>query len=307
MRARTVSTLSPDPEMGRPAGADSDAAAFEEWRSLLFGIAYRMLGSASDAEDMVQETGLRWLQRSDREVESVRAYLVTILTRLCMDQLGSARVQRTAYTGPWLPEPVIMDDTATVEQADSLSMAFLVLLEELTPAERAAYLLHDIFGYQFEEIAESMGRTSAACRQLASRARLRVEDRRHRFDVDRRHARELTHQFLVACGSGDLEGLLGMLADDVVVWTDGGGLVRAAMRPVVGAQRSSRFLLNVAKRHFGMPHEVILNGQPAVVFVAGDRVVSTVSLDILDGKVVGVRSVTNPEKLVHLYAEIVGS
>ncbi len=166
-----------------------------------------MLGSASDAEDMVQEACIRWLRRSDREIESVRAYLVTILTRLCMDQLGSARVQRTTYTGPWLPEPVLLDDTSAIEQADSLSMAFLVLLEELTPPERAAYLLHDIFGYQFDEVAESLGRTAAGCRQLALRARQRVEERRHRFDADRLQTRTLTRQFIVACGTGDVQAL----------------------------------------------------------------------------------------------------
>ena len=283
-----------------PGPSPDDASVFEEWRSLLFGIAYRMLGSAADAEDMVQETFMRWLRRDEREVRSVRAYLVTIVTRLCIDQLGSARAQRVTYTGPWLPEPVTMDDTSTLEQADTLSLAFLVLLEELTPPERAAYLLHDVFGYQFDEVAHAMGRTTAGCRQLASRARHRIEDRRQRFDVDARHGRELTRQFVAACATGDLEGLMGMLADDVVVWTDGGGVVRAAMRPVVGPTRSSRFLVSVARKLHGSPREVTLNGQPAMVFIDGDRVVATLALDIRTGRVVGVRSVTNPHKLEHL-------
>jgi RNA polymerase sigma-70 factor, ECF subfamily len=294
----TVRALSPDDVV------DADAAAFEKWRSLLFGIAYRMLGSASDAEDMVQETCLRWLQREDRAVQSVRAYLVTVLTRLCIDQLGSARVQRVTYAGPWLPEPVTMDDTASLEQSDSLSLAFLVLLEELTPPERAAYLLHDVFGYQFEEIARSMGRTAAGCRQLAARARQRIEDRRQRFDADSHHGRELTRQFVVACGTGDLGGLLDMLADDVVLWTDGGGVVRAALRPVVGPYRSSRFLLNVAKKQQGMPLEITLNGQPAMVMIDGDRVIVALVLDIIGGKVAAVRVVTNPEKLERLSGEL---
>jgi RNA polymerase sigma-70 factor, ECF subfamily len=297
----------PLPSPDGDADADADAAAFEEWRSLLFGIAYRMLGSAADAEDMVQETCLRWLQREDRAVESVRAYLVTIVTRLCIDQLGSARVQRVTYTGPWLPEPVTMDDTAALEQSDSLSLAFLVLLEELTPPERAAYLLHDIFGYHFDEIALSMGRTAAGCRQLASRARQRIEDRRQRFDADRRHGRELTRTFVVACGTGHLEGLLEMLADDVVVWTDGGGVVRAALRPVVGPHRASRFLLNVSKKFQGAPLETVLNGQPAMVFINGGKVVVALILDILDGKVAAARVVTNPEKLERLSSELVPS
>jgi len=296
---------SPDGSLPDDGVASADGAAFEEWRSLLFGIAYRMLGSASDAEDLVQETCIRWLRRSDRDIESVRAYLVTILTRLCMDLLGSARVQRTSYTGPWLPEPVLLDDTSAIEQADSLSMAFLVLLEELTPPERAAYLLHDIFGYQFDEVGESLGRTPAGCRQLAARARQRVEDRRHRFDADRRQASTLTRQFIAACGSGDVQALIDLLADDVVLWTDGGGRVHAAMRPVLGAYRSSRFLINIAKRRIGWPHEVSLNGEPGAVFLDADTVVATLHLDILDGKVVGIRSVTNPEKLAHLHDELV--
>lgn len=281
---------------------DADVVAFEEWRSLLFGIAYRMLGSASDAEDMVQETCVRWLQRDGPPVESVRAYLVTVLTRLCIDQLGSARIQRVSYAGPWLPEPVTTDDS--VEQSDSLSLAFLVLLEELTPPERAAYLLHDVFGYRFDEVAHMMGRTASGCRQLASRARRSIEDRRQRFDADRRHGREMTRQFVMACATGDLHGLLAMLADDVVVWTDGGGKVRAAMRPVVGPHRSSRFLLNVAKRISGRPLEVTLNGQPAMVFINEDQVVVALVLDILDGKIAAVRVVTNPEKLEHLRHEL---
>jgi len=288
--------------MASTRSLDEDVAAFEEWRPLLFGIAYRMLASAADAEDVVQEACVRWLERAGADVASVRAYLVTVVTRLCIDQLRSARATRVSYTGPWLPEPVVLDDRSTVEQADSLSLAFLVLLEELTPPERAAYLLHDVFGYHFDEVARSMGRTPAGCRQLASRARRRIGDRRRRFDADLRHGRALTRQFVAACASGDLEGLLGMLAEDVVVWTDGGGKVRAAMRPVVGPYRSSRFLLNVAKKVHGVPVEMTLNDQPAVVFVDGDQVVSAVVLDIVDARIVGVRVVSNPDKLERLQA-----
>lgn len=288
-----------------PPEPDADVARFEEWRPLLFGIAYRMLGSAADAEDIVQEASIRWLGRRERDVESVRAYLVTIVTHLGMDLLTSARMQRVSYAGPWLPEPVVVDDTLAAEQADSLSLAFLVLLEELTPPQRAAYLLHDIFGYPFSEVAQSVGRTPADCRQLASRARQRIGDRRRRFDADLHHGRELTRQFVVACGTGDLVGLLGMLADDVMVWTDGGGRVRAAMRPVIGPHRSSRFLLNVAKKVEGSPRETTLNGQPAMVFIHAGQVVTALVLDILDGKIVGVRVVSNPEKLGRLTAELV--
>ena len=283
---------------------ETDAAAFEEWRLLLFGIAYRMLGRAADAEDVVQDACIRWLRRNDVEVRSVRAYLVTIVTRLCLDLLDSSRVQRVTYTGPWLPEPVVVAEASAAEQADSLSLAFLVLLEELTPLERAAYLLHDVFGYTFEEVARTLGRTPAACRQLGARARKHVEQRRQRFDVDLQHGRELTDRFLVACATGDLSSLLAMLSDDVVVWTDGGGKVRAAMRPVVGPYRSSRFLINVAKRLQGAPRATVLNGQPATVFLDHDHVVAALVLDILDGSIVGVRTVTNPDKLEHLTAEL---
>jgi len=287
--------------------AEADAAAFEEWRALLFGIAYRMLGSAADAEDMVQEASVRWLRRGDEPVRSVRAFLVTIVTRLCIDQLESAHATRVSYTGPWLPEPVVVDESAAVEQADSLSLAFLVLLEELTPPERAAYLLHDIFGYTFEEVARSMGRTPVSCRQLASRARTRIEERRHRFDADLCHGRELTDRFLKACATGDLSGLLSMLSEDVVLWTDGGGKVRAAMRPVVGPARSSRFLINVAKRVAGVPRSVILNGQPAAVMVDGDEVVAAIVLDIMEGRIVGIRVITNPDKLHRLGAQLLAT
>jgi len=223
-----------------------------------------------------------------------------LVSRLALDALTSARARREQYVGPWLPEPLVVEEEAAVEQADSLSLAFLVLLEELTPLERAAYLLHYIFGYSFEEVAHSLGRSPAACRQLGSRARARIEERRQRFDADLQQGRALTERFLVACATGDLSGLLSMLSDDVVVWTDGGGKVRAAMRPVVGPYRSSRFLLNVAKKLHGVPHATVLNGQSATIFVDGDTVVATLVLDIMDGSIVGVRSVTNPDKLARL-------
>jgi RNA polymerase sigma-70 factor (ECF subfamily) len=285
---------------------EADAAAFEEWRSLLFGIAYRMLGSATDAEDVVQDACMRWLRRGDEPVQSVRAYLVTIVTRLCLDQMNSSRAKRVTYAGPWLPEPVVVDEPSAAEKADSLSLAFLVLLEELTPLERAAYLLHDVFGYPFDEVGRSLGRSPGACRQLAARARKHIEERRRRFDADLRHGRELTDRFLVACATGDLTGLLSMLSSDVVVWTDGGGMVKAAPRPVVGPHRSSRFLINVAKKGRGVPAATVLNGQPATVFVDDGRVVAALVLDIMEGAIVGVRAISNPDKLERLNAQLLG-
>jgi RNA polymerase sigma-70 factor, ECF subfamily len=292
----------------RDTDTETDAAVFEEWRSLLFGIAYRMLGSAADAEDVLQEAAIRWLRRGEDRVESPRAYLVTIVTRLCLDQLDSARAKRETYTGPWLPEPVVVDETAAAEQADSLSLAFLVLLEELTPPERAAYLLHDIFGYSFDEVAQSFGRSPVACRQLGARARRHVDERRQRFDADLRHGRELTERFLTACATGDLSGLLSLLSEDVVLWTDGGGKVRAALRPVIGPHRTSRFLINIAKRNtLGTPQPVVLNGQPATVFVMDGRVTSALAFDIRDGLIVGIRAVNNPDKLERLNAQVLGA
>ncbi|HEY7948191.1 MAG TPA: RNA polymerase sigma-70 factor [Acidimicrobiales bacterium] len=279
-----------------------DLEVFLELRSSLFGVAYRMLGSATEAEDVLQEAYVRWTGRPDDPVSASSSYLTTIVTRLCIDQLRSARVRRETYKGPWLPEPVEVDapgPDASAEIADSLSLAFLVLLEELQPVERAAFLLHDVFGYPYDEISGIVDRSEASCRQLVSRARRRVDAPRRRFDADYAHGRELTRQFLVACGTGDLDGLLALLADDVVVWTDGGGKVRAALRPVTGPHRSARFLLSVASR---LPdassfRELDLNGQPGVVIEWEGQVTVALTLDVAAGRVVAVRVVTNPDKL----------
>jgi RNA polymerase sigma-70 factor (ECF subfamily) len=285
-----------------------DLDTFLGLRGSLFGVAYRMLGSATEAEDVLQEAFVRWSRRGEGDVAAPSAYLTTIVTRLCIDQLRSARARRETYKGPWLPEPVELDapdPAAGAELADSLSLAFLVLLEELQPVERAAFLLHDVFAYPYDQIAAIVDRSEAACRQLVSRARRRVDKPRRRFDADRVHGRELTRRFLVACGTGDLDGLLDLLADDVVVWTDGGGQVRAALRPVTGPQRAARFLLSVARRvpDGVSPREVDLNGQPGLVFEDEGRVTVALTLDVLGGRVAVVRVVTNPQKLVALQPE----
>jgi RNA polymerase sigma-70 factor, ECF subfamily len=282
-----------------------DLDTFLELRPALFGVAYRMLGSATEADDVVQDAYVRWCQRRAGPVEAPPAYLTTIVTRLCIDRLRSARSRRESYKGPWLPEPLAVDAPGpgeSAELADSLSLAFLVLLEELQPVERAAFLLHDVFDYPYDEIAGMVDRSEAACRQLVSRARHRVDAPRRRFDADRAHGRELTRRFLVACGTGDLDGLLSLLADDVTVWTDGGGRVRAALRPVTGPKRAARFLLSVAKRvPSGVSSsEVDLNGQPGLVFAVDGTVTMALTLDVCDGLVVDVRVVTNPDKLVAL-------
>ncbi|MFZ0666712.1 MAG: RNA polymerase sigma factor SigJ [Acidimicrobiales bacterium] len=306
-----------------------DVETFVELRPWLFGVAYRMLGVAAEAEDVLQDAYLRWASVDDSSVESPRAYLTTIVTRLSIDQLRAAKVGRGSYKGPWLPEPIEAGSggagsgevgsgglgsgglgsgagvepgpEAGVVLADSLSLAFLVLLEELAPAERAAFLLREVFGYEYSEIARMLERNEPACRQLVSRARHRVGDRRKRFEADHEQSRELTRRFVFACGTGDIEGLMSLLAEDVVVWTDGGGKATSAPRPVVGPWRAARFLVHVAKT---FPNatvgEMTLNGQPGLIFEENGRVTSAVVIDVLDGKIAGIRVVANPEKLTAL-------
>jgi RNA polymerase sigma-70 factor (ECF subfamily) len=278
---------------------------FDEHRPYLFGVAYRMLASAADAEDIVQEAYLRWSAQPRDDVVSPRGFLTTVVVRLCLDEVRSARSRRETYVGPWLPEPLLVDErdaSWATELADSLSLAFLVMLEELAPVERAAFLLHDVFDYGYPEIAEMLDRQEPACRQLVSRARQRVGDRRHRFDVDREQGQELAERFVVACSTGDLAALMEMLSDDVVVWTDGGGVVKAARRPIYGADKSARFLVAVATT---VPdgadvRNAVINGQPGVLIIAADVVVNAVALDIIDRRIVGVRVMSNPEKLTRM-------
>jgi RNA polymerase sigma-70 factor (ECF subfamily) len=280
---------------------------FVELRPVLFGVAYRMLGSAPDAEDILQEAYLRWAKVDDADVASPRAYLTTVVTRLSVDRLRSAQASRETYRGPWLPDPIMVDEPDDpepdgAELADNLSLAFLVLLEELAPAERAAFLLRDVFGYPYGEIARTLERTETACRQLVSRARHRIGDRRRRFDADHERSRELTRKFVAACGTGDVNDLMSLLTDDVVVWTDGGRNAKSAPRPVVGPWRAARFLVHVAKT---LPagvsmREENLNGQPGVVFEVDGEVTSAVVVDVLGGRIAGIRVVANPEKLTAL-------
>ena len=280
-----------------------DDEVFLQARPDLFGLAYRMLGTVADAEDVLQEAYLRWHAADRGELHSPKSYLATIVARLCVDSLTSARARRERYVGPWLPEPLLVDDSdpaRAAELADSLSLAFLALLEELSPAERAAFLLHDVFSYGYDDVAEALSRSPAACRQLVSRARRELAARRRRFDADADSAARLTERFLVACAGGDLDGLLGMLAEDVVVLSDGGGRAKAALRPIVGRPKAARYLVGISTQGLGPDAEilpVLLNGQPGMVVRSAGVVVAAGVLDITDGLVSTVRVMLNPDKL----------
>ena len=269
---------------------------------MLFAIAYRMLGSVMDAEDLVQEAYLRWEEADETEVRSPRAYLTTIVTRLAINQLRSARTKRETYIGPWLPEPLVTEDTPdTVELAESLSMAFLVLLERLAPVERAAFLLHEVFDFEYAEIARVLDKTEANCRQLVARARKRVGSPQARFEADPAQARRLVEQFTQASFAGDMDGLVALLAEDITLWGDGGGKVPgAALKPVRGASSVARFALGVMERL--VPKETIvrpteINGQPGFVAYVSGRPLSALIFDIRDGRIRTIYAIGNPDKL----------
>ncbi|MBX6383292.1 MAG: RNA polymerase sigma-70 factor [Microbispora sp.] len=280
---------------------------FNVHRARLFGLAYRLLGSATEAEDAVQDAYLRWNAADRAAIAAPGAWLAKVLTNICLNRLTSARAQREEYVGPWLPEPVLTDEPLeTAEQRDSISMAFLVLLERLTPAERAVFVLREAFSYGYREIADVLDLSEANCRQLHRRARQRVGERR-RFDVSAQARRRIVERFLSAAENGDLAGLESMLAADVVAWSDGGGRVSAALRPVAGADKVARFLVGLGARFAGMGARFDLaevNGEPAVVaFVGGG--LSGVLVVESDGQLVrNVRGVVNPDKLAYLARQL---
>jgi len=290
---------------------DSLAEAFDALRPLMFSIAYRMLGTVSEAEDVVQEAFLRYKRALDAGalVESTKAYLSAVVTRLAIDELRSARMRRESYVGQWLPEPVLTDEgegdpVAHAEQSDSLSMAFLVLLERLTPVERAVFLLHDVFGYEYNEVAGIVEKSETNCRQLAARARRHLEAEKPRFDVPRRKRDELGARFFAALSEGDVDGLVEMLAADAVVYGDGGGKAPQWTEPIAGAEKVAQLLANVGRgiRNFELSvelHEV--NGQPGATVLDPDgKLVCVFAIDIADGVVVTFRSIINPDKLHHI-------
>jgi RNA polymerase sigma-70 factor (ECF subfamily) len=284
---------------------------YEELRPLMFSIAYRMVGTASDAEDIVQEAFLRFHRESEKgkAIDSPKAYLSTITTRLAIDHLRSARVRRERYVGTWLPEPLLTDpetDVARdVETADSLSMAFLVLLESLSPVERAVFLLREVFDYGYEEIAGIVGKSEDNCRQIAVRARQQVDAKRPRFEASRRRREELARRFFEAVERGDEKGLLELLSADVVVYADGGGRAPAFPRPVHGRERAARVLLGrtASGARLGVvgARTVTINGQPGAVLVDREgRAVVVVAVDVSDDVVQTIHAISNPEKLRHL-------
>jgi RNA polymerase sigma-70 factor (ECF subfamily) len=280
---------------------------FEQLRPLLFSIAYRILGSVTEAEDAVQETWLRY-ESSPTQPTSIKAFLSAVVTRISIDVLRSARVRRETYVGPWLPDPLLTDpyeDPArSAELAESLSMTALLLLEQLSPLERAVFVLRDVFGFDFAEIASAVGRSEVACRQLAVRARRHMDDGRPRFEADRRERETLAARFFDAIRDGDVDELRQLLAADVQMIGDGGGKAPAFAKGVTGVDNVARLLASffplLTKIDVGLePREV--NGQPgAIVRDRDGKVIGTFTLDILDGQVQAIRSVLNPDKLGHL-------
>jgi RNA polymerase sigma-70 factor (ECF subfamily) len=298
-----------------PAGADT-GALYRSLRPLLFSIAYRMLGTVSEAEDLVQEAFLRYHKAvaDHGQPESPKAYLSAVITRLCIDYLRSARVRRESYVGEWLPEPLVTgasalsqqpaDPAELAEQADSLSMAFLLLLERLTPVERAAFLLHDVFAYGYGEIAAIVGRTEEACRQLVHRARQHVDAGRPRFDVAAAERDELAARFFDAVSGGDMAELVGLLAADVEVHGDSGGVPPSWPKPIIGRDHVSHLLVALGtqlRKVRGSLRPTEINGQAgALALDAGGGLIAVFTLDVADGRVQTFRSVINRAKLQHL-------
>ncbi len=281
-------------------GREDAAARFDPLRPQLVRIAYRMLGSVADAEDVVQEAFIRWMRTDRSAVREPEAFLRRTVARLCLDQLKSARRRRETYVGPWLPEPVVED-----EAADDVTLPLILALERLSPLERAAFLLHDVFGLGFEEVAATIQRDAAACRQLAARARVHVREARPRFRVEKQRGLELAKAFYMASRSGDMTALSTMLAADVSLHADGGGKRPAAMAPIIGfdavmkmhAYLAAQFRANGSK----LLRVGFVNGLPGFITREADGELQTTALDIEDGKIAAIYVVRNPDKLKHLH------
>ena len=288
--------------------------SFETYRSYLFAIAYRMLGSAMDAEDMVQETYLRYSATPPETIISLKAFLTTILTRLCMDQLHLARRKREEYLGPWLPEPIVTTEApelARVEERvdtyESISLAFLILLEQLQPIERAVFLLREVFEYDYVEIAAFLGKSEVACRQSFSRAKKHLADHQPRFPASPETQKQLLTGFLQAVNAGEMSALMNLLAEDVTFWGDGGGKVKgAATHPISGRVAVAHFFLatgNTFRRSLPGDFRVELaevNHQPALIIRSAERAFSVMTIEVEAGRIQIIRVVANPEKLAHV-------
>lgn len=282
----------------------SHLETFTHHRPHLFAIAYRMLGSAMDADDMVQETFIRWQAAPEVDVQSPKAYLTTILTRLCIDQLRSAQTQRETYIGPWLPEPMLTDPTPgpadSVALAESLSLAFLTLLESLSPIERAVFLLREVFDYEYAEIADIVGKAEANCRQMVSRAKAHLAAGRPRFRATPEQHAQMLWQFGQALTTGDLPGLIALLTDDIVAYSDGGGKTVTATHPVHGPDRVARLYLGLI--HKAPPTLTFVpghaNGQPVILTYLDGKLYNVLTLDLApDGRICAIYNVVNPDKL----------
>lgn len=293
-----------------PKGDAVQTDPFEEYRSLLFAIAYRMLGSAMEAEDIVQEAYLRYRATPPESIRTLKSFLTTIVHHLCIDHLKSAQAQRENYIGPWLPEPIITGDDAPqlsplrqITDRESISMAFLVLLESLSALERAVFLLREVFDYEYAEIAQITGRDEAACRQLFSRAKKHISDHRPRFPASPEAHAKMVGRFTEACVAGDIDGLMSLLAADVIAWSDGGGKVPAAVRhPVQGRETVARGLIGLLSRApEGTTFEIIeANGLPALLLRVKAQIFSVLMLEVEGNFIQTIRSVANPDKLAHL-------
>jgi RNA polymerase sigma-70 factor (ECF subfamily) len=292
---------------------DRTTSLFEEQRQLLFGIAYRMLGSVTDGEDMVQETYLRWQQANDDAIRTPRAWLTTVITRLCINHLQSARVKRETYVGQWLPEPLVDErasnpaDVATL--ADSLSLAFLVLLETLSPTERAVFILREGFDCEFADIARMVEKSEANCRQILARARQRIDERRPRYEVAPEDAEKIVAPFIAAMKTGNLEAMLARLAENVVLVADGGDKPGALLRPLAGAVAVARAMLHAARKH-GMGGEIRaanVNGLPGFVRLENGHAKAVLAFGLSGGRIQQVFVISNPDKLRHLHRPAPGS
>ena len=282
---------------------DNRAQLFEHHRAKLRGVAYRMLGSRSDAEDIVQDAWLRWHRASTEEIRSVEAWLVTVVTRLSIDRLRQAKVERESYVGPWLPEPLVEAEAppadAATELASSLSVAFLVVLERLAPEERAAFLLHEVFESGYDEIAQILGKSETACRQLVSRARKRVHEERPRMQVSEEARTKLLNRFVQAIVANDKEAMMNLLAADAAWISDGGGKTRAALRPVLGSEGVARFVLAVIGRHAEHRtfQHVNVNGESGLALYFSGQLISVMSIRTDGARILDVFATLNPEKL----------